>query len=402
MNRKAHPADDSRYDELRRSLYDTILQETDLTEIPDDAELQEIIRRAVRDAGRNNAVSLREQMLLGKALFNSFRRLDLIQELLEDPEITEIMINGPNRIFIEKKGKVRQIDQHFQSLEKLENIIQQIAAGSNRMVNEFSPIVDARLEDGSRVNIVLPPASLDGLAVTIRKFPGHPMTMKELIRAGSLTEEAAEFMRDIVAYRCNVFISGGTGAGKTTFLAALTEYIPQEERIITIEDNAELQLVDVPNLIRLEARNKNTEGTGEITIRDLIRTSLRMRPDRIVVGEVRSGEALDMLVAMNTGHDGSISTGHANSPRDMLSRLEMMVLMGMELPLDAVRRQISSGLDILIHLGRLRDGSRKVMEIVELCGYCDGEILLNSLYRFERGELRRIGKVQTIQKLDKG
>jgi len=400
MNDKGHSAGEDPYDVLRRSLYDEILRKTDLTEMPDDAELQETIRKAVRDAGRNKAIPLKEQIILGKALFNSFRRLDLVQELLEDPEITEIMINGPNRIFIEKNGKVRPVDQHFQSLEKLENIIQQIAAGSNRMVNEFSPIVDARLEDGSRVNIVLPPASLDGPAVTIRKFPKFPMTMRELIKAGSLTEEAAVFMRSIVNARCNIFISGGTGSGKTTFLAALSEYIPQEERIVTIEDNAELQLINVPNLVRLEARNKNTEGTGEITIRDLIRTSLRMRPDRIIVGEVRSAEALEMLVAMNSGHDGSVSTGHANSPKDMMSRLETMVLMGMELPLDAVRRQISSGIDILIHLGRLRDGSRRVMEIVEICGYCDGEILLNPLYRFEKGELNKIGKIKTIQKLD--
>jgi len=385
---------------IREALYQEILGKIDLSEIPDDADFQEMIRESVKSAALREGLSLRTQIQLGKSLFNSFRKLDLLQELIEDRGITEIMVNGPNAIFIEKRGRLERFDQVFASSQKLEDVIQQIAAGSNRMVNEFSPIVDARLEDGSRVNVVLPPVAVNGPILTIRKFPENPMMMTDLISLGAISEEAAEFLKSLVKARYNFFISGGTGAGKTTFLNALSGYIPDGERIITIEDNAELRLDSISNLVSLEARNRNTEGMGEITIRDLIRTSLRMRPDRIIVGEVRSAEAIDMLQAMNTGHDGSLSTGHANSPEDMLSRLEMMVLMGMDLPISAIRRQIASGIDILIHLGRLRDKSRKVLEIVEIVGFQDDKIRLNPLYRYKNGELRKVGTLREIQKLE--
>lgn len=347
-------------------------------------------------------------MDFGKDLFNAFRKLDILQELLEDDQITEIMINGLENIFVEKEGKIRLYEKRFVSAKKLEDIAQQIASGCNRTVNEAEPIVDARLPDGSRVNLVLPPAALNGPIITIRKFPNEGITMKRLISWGSITREAAEFLQMLVKAKYNLFISGGTGSGKTTFLNALSQFIPEDERIITIEDNAELRLQSIPNLVRLEARNANPEGKGEITIRELIRTALRMRPDRIVIGEVRGAETIDMLQAMNTGHDGSLSTGHANSPSDMLNRLETMVLMGMEIPAEAVRRQIASGIDIIIHLGRLRDGSRRVMEIVELTGFQDGEIRFSTLYAFEetgkshgkvRGYLVKKGELQKKEKL---
>ncbi|HEY4390942.1 MAG TPA: ATPase, T2SS/T4P/T4SS family, partial [Paenibacillus sp.] len=294
--------------------------------------------------------------------------------------------------FVEQNGRVRKLALHFESQERLEDIIQAIVSGVNRVVNESSPIVDARLKDGSRVNIVLPPIALKGPTMTIRKFPEHPLTMEQLIEKGSLSEEAARFMQTLVRSKYNVFISGGTGSGKTTFLNALSRYIPADERVITIEDSAELQIVTLPNLVSLETRNANTEGRGEISIRDLIRSSLRMRPDRIVVGEVRGREALDMLQAMNTGHDGSLSTGHANSSIDMISRLETMVLSGADLPLGVVRQQISSAIDIIVHLSRLRDRSRRVLEISEVCGMKDGEVMLNPLYVFEE-EAEKNGRV---------
>ena len=303
------------------------------------------------------------------------------------------MINGTQNIFYERNGRILQSGKRFLSKDKLEDVVQQIAAGSNRLVNEASPIVDARLQDGSRVNVVLDPIALDGPIVTIRKFSKEAITMEQLISWNSVSEEVLEFLAGLVAAGYNIFISGGTGSGKTTFLNALSQYIPKTERIITIEDNAELKIQDVPNLVRLEARNANVEGTGAVTIRDLIRSALRMRPDRIVVGEVRGEEAIDMLQALNTGHDGSLSTGHANSPQDMLSRLETMVLMGMELPLPAIQRQIASGIDLIVHLGRLRDRSRKVLEVSEILGYEDGEIRLKTLYKFvETGE--QDGKIQ--------
>ena len=354
----------------------------DLSREQNDEEIYRFIETEVEEYSQNNLLTLKEREQLEHLLFNSLRKYDAIQELLEDADVTEIMINGASHIFYEKKGKLFQAQTHFSSEQKLSDVIQQMAGNSNRMVNEASPIVDTRLADGSRVNIVLSPISIDGAAVSIRKFPKTPILMEDLIRIGSITEEAAAFLKVLVAAGYNIFISGGTGSGKTTFLNALSQYIPREERIITIEDSAELRLVDKPNLVRLETRNQMFDGVKPITIRDLIRTALRMRPERIVVGECRGEEALDMLQAMNTGHDGSLSTGHANSCRDMLSRLETMVLMGMELPLAAIRSQIASGLDILVHLGRMRDKSRKVLAITEVIGMQDGEIVLKDLYRY--------------------
>ena len=359
------------FDDLRSN----IIAALDLSREQNDEEVCRFIEKEVEEYSRKNLLTLKEREQLEHLLFNSLRKYDAIQELLEDPEVTEIMINGASRIFYEKKGKLFRAQTHFSSEQKLGDVIQQMAGNSNRMVNEASPIVDTRLADGSRVNIVLSPISIDGAAVSIRKFPQTPILMEDLIRIESITEEAAAFLKVLVMAGYNIFISGGTGSGKTTFLNALSQYIPREERIITIEDSAELRLVDKPNLVRLETRNQMFEGVKPITIRDLIRTALRMRPERIVVGECRGEEALDMLQAMNTGHDGSLSTGHANSCRDMMSRLETMVLMGMELPLTAIRSQIASGLDILVHLGRMRDKSRKVLTITEVTGMQEGEIV---------------------------
>ncbi len=382
-------------------LHARILEELDLSREVQDEELTEIIYRVLQEAGRREYLPLAEKSALGRELFNAFRKLDLLQEFLEDEEITEIMINGTQSIFLEKQGRLFQSDKRFLSREKLEDVIQQIVAGSNRLVNEASPIVDARLADGSRVNVVLAPVALNGPIVTIRKFPRESITMKQLIDWQSVSQEVAGFLALLVQAGYNIFISGGTGSGKTTFLNALSEFIPKDERIITIEDNAELRILDVPNLVSLEARNANVEGSGEVTIRELIRSALRMRPDRIIVGEVRGAEAIDMLQALNTGHDGSLSTGHANSPMDMLSRLETMVLMGMDLPLAAIRRQIASGIDIIVHLGRLRDKSRKLLEVSEITAYREGEIELSPLYRYEEtGE--KDGKIQGIWKKDHG
>ena len=364
-------------------LHARILARMDMTRDMEDEELTELIYEVLQEVSQEEYLPLDQKTMLGKELFNAFRKLDLLQEFLEDDEITEIMINGTQNIFIEKSGRIFQSDKRFLSRDKLEDVIQQIVAGSNRLVNEASPIVDARLADGSRVNVVLPPVAINGPIVTIRKFAKEAITMKKLMEWQSINSEVSGFLALLVAAGYNIFISGGTGSGKTTFLNALSQYIPKNERIITIEDNAELQIQNVKNLVRLEARNANVEGTGEVTIRDLIKSALRMRPDRIIVGEVRSAEAIDMLQALNTGHDGSLSTGHANSPRDMLSRLETMVLMGMDLPLPAIQRQIASGLDIIVHLGRLRDKSRKVLEVTEVLGYWGQEIHLQPLYRYE-------------------
>lgn len=369
-------------EEIFEKLRSDIMAALDLSREQNDEEIYRFIETEVEEYSQNNLLTLKEREQLEHLLFNSLRKYDAIQELLEDADVTEIMINGASHIFYEKKGKLFQAQTHFSSEQKLSDVIQQMAGNSNRMVNEASPIVDTRLADGSRVNIVLSPISIDGAAVSIRKFPKTPILMEDLIRIGSITEEAAAFLKVLVAAGYNIFISGGTGSGKTTFLNALSQYIPREERIITIEDSAELRLVDKPNLVRLETRNQMFDGVKPITIRDLIRTALRMRPERIVVGECRGEEALDMLQAMNTGHDGSLSTGHANSCRDMLSRLETMVLMGMELPLAAIRSQIASGLDILVHLGRMRDKSRKVLAITEVIGMQDGEIVLKDMYRY--------------------
>lgn len=378
-----------------------ILEEVDLSRQMDDEEISRLIEVQVGDFAHTHMCTLQERQELEQSLFYSMRKLDVLQELLEDEDITEIMVNGADKIFFEKGGHLYESEKHFSSKEKLGDVIQQIAGYSNRMVNEASPIVDARLADGSRVNIVLEPVSIDGAAISIRKFPREPIRMEELVRRGTLSAEAAEFLKQLVIARYNIFISGGTSSGKTTFLNALSQYIPREERIITIEDSAELQLLDKPNLVRLETRNANTDGVKPIAIRDLIKTALRMRPERIIVGECRGAEALDMLQAMNTGHDGSLSTGHANSCVDMLSRLEMMVRMGMDLPISAIRSQIASGIDILVHLGRMRDGSRHVLMIAEVIGIWDGEVQIKELYDYqeERGCRNGNGKLTCVGSL---
>lgn len=359
-----------------------------------DEEIHELIDELVIKEGKNNALSIQEREQLGRELFNSIRKLDILQELVDDTTVTEIMINGTENIFIERAGKLQVWNRRFLQKEKLEDVIQQIVAKCNRTVNEANPIVDARLENGSRVNVVLSPVALNGPIVTIRRFSDDPIRMKDLLQFGSISEEAVLFLKNLVIAGYNIFISGGTGSGKTTFLNALSEFIPKEERIITIEDSAELQIQGIPNLVRMETRNANVEGCREITIRDLIKSSLRMRPDRIIVGEVRGAEALDMLQCLNTGHDGSLSTGHANSAKDMLSRLETMTLMGMNLPLPAIRRQMASGIDIIVHLGRLRDKTRKVLEIVEITGYEEEEIVTNPIFLFEETGEDASGKVE--------
>lgn len=379
-------------EEMFRALRSDIRAGLDVTSAIGNHELSVFIERII--LGRDNLqfLTAKEKHELVKKLFDSFRGLDILQPLIDNPAITEIMINSHEEIFVEEDGMLRRLPLAFESRSRLEDIIQTVVSGVNRVVNESSPIVDARLQDGSRVNIVLPPAALRGPAMTIRKFPETPMTMAELVKREALSQEAAELLQTLVAAKYNIFISGGTGSGKTTFLNALSQFIPPQERVITVEDSAELQIVTVPNLVSLETRNANTEGRGEITIRDLIRTSLRMRPNRIVVGEVRGAECLDMLQAMNTGHDGSLSTGHSNSAHDMISRLETMVLSAAELPVAVVRQQIGSAIDIFVHLSRLRDRSRRVMEICEVAGLRSGEVELNPLYEFrETGE--RDGRV---------
>ena len=366
--------------EIRRRILESLTFER---QMPDE-ELAELIDEEILNFS-GGGLRLQEQLLLQKELFDSFRRLDILQELVDDPEITEIMVNGPEEIFIESKGRIRRWEKRFESKEQLLALIQQIVSSVNRIVNTSSPIADARLADGSRVHVVLEPVALDGPILTIRKFP-EPVTMERLLSYGSISEEAAVFLQKLVEARYNIFVSGGTGAGKTTFLNALSEFIPSGERVITIEDSAELRLRHIENLVRLETREANAEGQGVIGIGMLIRAALRMRPDRILIGEVRGKEALDLLQAMNTGHDGSFSTGHANSPRDMLARLETMVLMAAELPLPAIRSQIASAVDIMVHVARLRDKSRKVTAIEEVDRYENGEIILNSLYRFQEHE----------------
>ncbi len=378
-------------------LKELINNKLDLTSSVSDEELRLFIEEQVFIFSKENLLTAKQKISLVDRIFHSYRGLDVLQPLIDDSSITEIMINNADEIFIEKEGQVTQAPLSFESQEKLEDIIQTIVSKVNRQVNEFSPIVDARLKDGSRVNVVLPPIALKGPTMTIRKFPETPLLMQDLVAKESLTEEVADFLHKLIIAKYNIFIGGGTGSGKTTFLNALSNYIPKDERIITIEDSAELQIKSVPNLVRLETRNANTEGKGEITIRDLIKTSLRMRPNRIIVGEVRGAEALDMLQAMNTGHDGSLSTGHANTTVDMLSRLETMVLSGTALPVEVIRKQIASAIDILIHLSRMRDRTRRVLEISEIIGVENGEIQLNPLYQFvEEGETdtRVIGTLQ--------
>jgi len=364
-------------------LRDEVRSALDVTFTIDDNELLRRIEQKVLDNNRYPNLTAGERRKLVRQVFDSFRGLDILQPLVDDKSVTEIMINSHKDIFIERNGQVIQSEKVFESRERLEDIIQTIVSGVNRVVNESSPIVDARLKDGSRVNVVLPPVALKGPTMTIRKFPENPMTMDDLVQMGALAPVASHLLQTLVRSKFNIFISGGTGSGKTTFLNALSQYIPPEERVITIEDSAELQIRTVPNLVSMETRNANTEGKGDISIRDLIRSSLRMRPNRVIVGEVRGAEALDMLQAMNTGHDGSLSTGHANSARDMLSRLETMVLSGAELPIQVVRQQISSAIDIFVHLSRLRDRSRRITEISEVRGMIDGEVVLNPLFVFE-------------------
>ncbi len=385
---------------IRSRLRRRIMEELTESRNMDDEQLLERIDTAIRDMGQGIYLPLKERIWLRGSLFDSFRRLDILQELVDDKTVSEIMVNGAGKIFIERNGKTEVWERRFEKPEQLEDIIQQIVGRVNRVVNVSSPIVDARLEDGSRVHIVLPPVSLNGPVVTIRKFP-EPITMEKLIRFGAVTGEAAGFLKELVGAGYNIFISGGTNSGKTTFLNALSSWIPPHERVITIEDSAELQITQVPNLVRLETRNANTEGEGEITMSQLIRASLRMNPDRIIVGEVRGRETLDMLQAMNTGHDGSLSTGHGNSARDMLSRLETMVLMAADLPLPAIRSQIASALDIMVHLGRLRDGSRKVLSIAEIGGCTDGEVEMESLYEYDRktGRLEAKRRLKNREKL---
>ncbi len=374
-------------EELYKQIRHNVYQNLDIARNITDDELYSVIDSCIYDASRQKIISIRQKEELRNRIYNSIKKLDILQELLENPDITEIMVNGKDNIFYEKSGYIEKWNKHFDSEQKLADIAQRIAAMSNRMVNEACPIVDTRLEDGSRVNIVLPPVAMDGPVITIRKFYDKPLTIDRLIELGSITEEAAHFLEKLVKSRYNIFISGGTGSGKTTFLNVLSDYIPDDERVITIEDSAELQLHNIKNLVRLEARMANSEGNNAVAIRDLIKSSLRMRPDRIVVGEVRGAEALDMLQAMNTGHDGSLSTGHSNSPKDMLTRLETMVLMGMNMPVDAIRTQIASAIDIIVHLARQRDKSRKVVQIAEVGDYKNGEIELTPLFRFvEKGE----------------
>ena len=374
-----------------------------------DVALKQVIGECVQEESGLYMISIRQKEELEESVFNAIRRLDVLQELLEDDTITEIMINGKDDIFLERNGHITKWDKSFENEERLEDIAQKIASLSNKIVNISSPIADTRLEDGSRVSIVLPPVALNGPVITIRKFYKDALTMEKLIETGSLTQEAADFLKMAVKSKYNIFISGGTGSGKTTFLNALSEFIDNDERVITIEDAAELQINHVKNLVRLEARDANIEGKNEVTIRNLIRASLRMRPDRIIVGEVRGKETLDMVQAMSTGQDGSLSTGHGNSPKDMMTRLETMILMGIDMPVAAIRQQLTSAIDIIIHLGRLRDKTRRVLQIAEVVGVSRGEVKFNKLFEFAEnaesngrvlGELKATGnKLVNTQKM---
>ena len=407
---------EARGEELKRIIRQRIIEALDYTKDISDEEMYELIDAELVSGTKKMMLSVSERKKLRTEIFHSIRKLDVLQQLVDDSQVTEIMINGTENIFIEKQGSITKYEGSFESKEKLEDVVQQIVAGCNRVVNESSPIVDARLPAGARVNVVLPPVALNGPIVTIRRFPEKPITMQKLIELGSVSEYLRDYLSVLVAAGYNIFISGGTGSGKTTFLNALSDYIPKDLRVITIEDNAELQIQGVSNLVRLESRNANVEGCKEISIRDLIKSSLRMRPDWIIIGEVRGGECVDMLQAMNTGHMG-MSTGHSNSARDMLYRIETMSLMGMgELPLTAIRGQISAGIDIIVHLGRFRDRSRKVVEICELDKDLDqsGKITLNPLFRFIetktvinekgkeviKGEWKKFGELKNTAKLE--
>lgn len=385
--------------ELQKTLMERLEQSPDLS----DRQILELIDDMLLEKSHGWALTLEMRGVMRKELFDSVRRLDVIQDLIDDPKVTEIMVNGFDRIFVERGGIVSRYPKSFTSREKLEDVVQQIVGKCNRIINESSPIVDARLENGSRVNVVVEPACIGGPVLTIRRFPDSPITMERLIAMGSITQEAAGFLEELVKSGYSILIGGGTSAGKTTFLNALSHYIPGDERIITIEDTAELQIQGIENLVRLEARSANMEGGRQITIRELIKTALRMRPNRIIVGEVRQEEAIDLLQAWNTGHDGSIGTLHANSTADMISRLETMVLMGMQLPLEAIRRQIASGVDIMVHLGRRKDKKRRVLEISEVTGYAPPEVLLQPLYRWDDKDsvLRRENQLMHREKLER-
>ncbi len=397
-------------EELVSTIKKRLIEKLEYKEDVSDEELKDMIGEEIKDHNSRDHIPIKNRLELGRQIYHSMRKLDILQDLLEDPGITEIMVNGPDTIFIERKGKLEKVSQSFESEDSLRNVIGQIVARCNRVVNDSSPIVDARLMDGSRVNVVLNPVAINGPILTIRRFPEKPFLMEDLVRIGSLTDEAAMFLKDLVIAGYNIIVSGGTGSGKTTFLNALSAFIPSDERIITIEDSAELQIQGIDNLVRMETKNSNIEGNVPITIRDLIKTSLRMRPNRIIVGEVRGGEAMDMVCsAMNCGHDGSMSTVHANSATDTISRLETMILMAVELPIPAIRRQIGSGVDIIVHLGRMRDRSRRVLEIVELSGNDTREIEINPLFEFKedtgstkdtvKGRIHRTGRLKNEEKL---
>lgn len=377
----------SKTSEKKQRIRERVLDEIPAgSEISDDM-LRQLIEKIIEEEASKEYMRLEQKRMYRHSIFNSIRKMDVLQDILEDEEITEIMVNGPEHIFVEKDGALSETGMRFERPSRLEDIAQQIASAGNRIVNESNPILDARLKDGSRVNIVLPPVAIEGPVITIRKFPKEAMTMEKLIAVGAVTEEVRDFLEKLVRAKYNIFISGGTGAGKTTFLNVLSNFIPRQERVITIEDSAELQIRNIDNLVRLEARGANVEGRNEVTIRDLVKSALRMRPDRIIVGEIRDSAAIDLLAAMNTGHDGSLSTGHANSPADMLNRLEMLVLMGLDIPLAAIRKQIASALDIIVHLGRLRDKSRRVLEVSEIGDVEDGQISVYPIFSFqEEGE----------------
>lgn len=391
---------------IRKRVLDVLDYEGDVS----DEKIEELVLKIVTEELKNDFLPFHRRVLLGQRIFNSLRKLDILQTIIDNPAITEIMVNGPDAIFVEEAGRIYKWNQQFESEEKLNNIIQMIVAKCNRVVNDSSPIVDARLENGSRVNVVLNPVALNGPILTIRRFPEKPLHMEQLIHLGAISQKAAEFLKTLVMAGYNILVSGGTGSGKTTFLNVLSGYIPKDERIITIEDSAELQLIGIENLVRMETKNANTENGKPISIRDLIKTSLRMRPDRIIVGEVRGAEAMDMVCsAMNCGHDGSMSTVHANNAKDTLLRLETMILMAAQLPVLAIKQQISSGVDIIVHLGRLRDKSRKVLEIVEIVGMQGEEVVINPIYCFTEekgseknrvcGQLEKIGELKNVGKL---
>lgn len=404
--------DRKRIDERKKILKEKIVKRLSLSSEIDDEQVYIILDEVIMEDGQREYLSIEEKQVIKKELFNSLRRFDILQELLDDEEITEIMINGADNIFIEKRGHLYPWHNHFESKKRLEDIIQQIVSKANRTVNEAHPIVDARLEDGSRIHVVLPPVAINGPILTIRKFPSKPISMADLIAYGSITKEAGEFLKKLVIGRYNIFISGGTGSGKTTFLNVLSNYIPKEERVITIEDSAELNLNQIENIVSLEVRNANVEGANEIPIGELIKASLRMRPDRVVIGEVRDGtSAWNLIHAMSSGHDGSISTGHANSSKDMLMRLSLLILAYQEMPFVAIGKQVASAIDIIIHLGRIRDKTRKVLEINEVIGWENGEYIENKLFQFKEtgenggivlGQLERTeNKLQGVQKLER-